>query len=304
MNIESEIDAVIEPGKLLFPKHIILIILNQFFERFSFFGLRTILIIYFTQFIKTGDNTAVAYFHAFSMLCCFASLLGALLSDGYIGQYKTIVYVSLIYGFGDLILCLTSIKPLGAPNLAGTLIGLVIIAFGTGGISPCCIAFGGDQFKSGQEKFLDSYFSIFYLVINIGAFLGSIITPLLRSDVKCFDDDCYSVAFGFSTMLMFVSIIVFVTGKSHYHFKIVNSSQNLFKNLINCIAYSIKMKIKNRHISKLHWLDHAQDKYDEQFINDVKSFSKVVFMFLPLPIFWALFDQQVTTFFKFRNRKL
>jgi solute carrier family 15 oligopeptide transporter 1 len=142
MNIESEIETVIETGKLLFPKHIILIILNQFCERFSFFGLRTILIIYFTQFLKTSDNTAVAYFHTFSMIGCFASLLGAFISDGYIGQYKTILYLSLIYGFGDLILCLTSMKPFGAPRLAVTLTSLLIIAFGAGGIAPCCVAFG------------------------------------------------------------------------------------------------------------------------------------------------------------------
>ena len=291
MNLDSEVETVIYNQG--FPKHIILIILNQFCERFSFFGLRAILIIYFTQFIKTGDNTAVAYFHAFSMLCCFASLIGAVISDGYIGQYKTIVYLSFIYGIGDLILCLTSIKPFGAPSLAGTLVALLLIAFGTGGISPCCVAFGGDQFIKGQEKQLDSFFSIFYLIINFGAFLGSILTPVLRSDVKCFNDECYPVAFALPTLLMFVSIIFFVAGKSLYHFKNVDRSKNLFKNIAFCIGYAIKMRIKNgKDNLKQHWLEHAQGKYDEKFISDIKAFTKVLFMFVPLPIFWALYDQQ------------
>ena len=114
------------------------------------------------------------------------------------------------------------------------------------------------------------------------------------------------MAFGVPTALMFTSILIFLIGKRLYYIKQVDRSQNLIGKLISCIFHALKNKHKNRNSSykKPHWLDYAQDKYDEQFINDVKSFSKVVFMFLPLPIFWALFDQQVTTFFKFRNRKL
>ena len=74
----------------------------------------------------------------------------------------------------------------------------------------------------------------------------------------------------------------------------VDRSQNLLVKLIACILHAVRIKFKNRKSSykKNHWLDYAQDKYDDQFIKDVKAFSKVVFMFLPLPIFWALFDQQ------------
>jgi dipeptide/tripeptide permease len=61
----------------------------------------------------------------------------------------------------------------------------LVIGFGTGGIKPCVSAFGGDQFKSDQKKYLDTFFSMFYLSINIGAFLGSLVTPVLRKNVKC-----------------------------------------------------------------------------------------------------------------------
>ena len=168
-----------------FPKHVFLIILNEFCERFSYYGLRTVLIIYLTKFIKINDNTATAYYHAFTMICYFTPVVGAIISDGYIGQFRTIMYISIIYGFGELILSLTSMKPLGAPNLIGPLIGLLVIGFGTGGIKPCVSAFGGDQFKSDQKKYLDTFFSMFYLSINIGAFLGSLVTPVLRKNVKC-----------------------------------------------------------------------------------------------------------------------
>ena len=116
-----------------YPKVVFLIILNEFCERFSYYGLKTVLYLYLTKFIGQDDNTATSIYHAFTMLCYFSPLMGAILADGFIGLYKTILYVSVVYFVGEVILCLTSMAPLGAPNLAGPVIALVIIAIGTGG---------------------------------------------------------------------------------------------------------------------------------------------------------------------------
>ena len=293
-NLKNDVEKAetVETTKKGFPKQVFLIILNEFCERFSYYGLRTVLIIYLTKFISVPDNTATAYYHAFTMICYFSPILGAIISDGYIGKFRTIVYLSILYFIGELILCLTSIKPLGAPNLAGPLVGLLVIGFGTGGIKPCVSAFGGDQFKDEQKKYLDTYFSLFYLSINIGAFIASLVTPALRSNVQCFDENCYPLAFGVPTALMLIAIIIFVIGKPLYHFKKIDRKENVIINLSKCIYYALKMKIKSKAKKEAHWLDYAKDKYDEKFITDVKTFSKVVYMFLPLPIFWALFDQQ------------
>ena len=189
---------------------------------------------------------------------------------------------------------MTTMKPLGAPNVIGTLIGLMLVGIGTGGIKPCVRAFGGDQFKIGQKKYLDKFFSLFYLSINVGSFLGSLITPVLRSDVKCFNSDCYALAFGVPTILFLISIFIFISGKKFYFIKHVDRNNCLFKNIFTCIFYAIKTNFKNRKklIMQTHWLDHAIDKYDVGFINDVKLLTRTSFMFLPLPIFWALVDQQ------------
>lgn len=119
-----------------YPKIVFLIILNEFCERFSYYGLRTILFIYLTTFIKLGKDTSTAIYHAFTMLCYFTPLLGAILADGYIGLYRTILYVSCLYCVGEVILTLTSMAPLGAPNIVGPIIALIIIGFGTGGLYP------------------------------------------------------------------------------------------------------------------------------------------------------------------------
>lgn len=88
------------------------------------------------------------------------------------------------------------------------MIGLTLIATGTGGIKPCVAAFGGDQFKLPQQEcLLKQFFAIFYFTINFGGFVGMILTPILRKAVTCFGDDtCYSLGFGFPAALMIVSL--------------------------------------------------------------------------------------------------
>lgn len=88
------------------------------------------------------------------------------------------------------------------------MIGLTLIATGTGGIKPCVAAFGGDQFKLPQQEcLLKQFFAIFYFTINFGGFVGMILTPILRKAVTCFGDDtCYSLGFGFPAALMVVSL--------------------------------------------------------------------------------------------------
>lgn len=75
---------------------------------------------------------------------------------------------------------MTSLPPLGAGEIAGPMIGLFLIALGTGGIKPCVSAFGGDQFTSDQSHLLQSFFSVFYFAINAGSLLSMLITPVLR----------------------------------------------------------------------------------------------------------------------------
>lgn len=88
------------------------------------------------------------------------------------------------------------------------MIGLVLIAVGTGGIKPCVSAFGGDQFKMPEQaKQLATFFSLFYMAINAGSLLSTTLTPILREDVHCFGEEtCFSLAFGVPGALMVVSI--------------------------------------------------------------------------------------------------
>lgn len=117
-----------------------------------------------------------------------------------------------------------------------------MIAIGSGGIKPCVAAFGGDQFKlPEQAKQLGFFFSLFYFAINAGSLLSTSITPILREDVHCFDeDDCFSLAFGVPGALMAVSIGIFVAGKFLYVIK--EREGNMIVKVFKCIGVRIFYK--------------------------------------------------------------
>lgn len=277
--------------KVPYPKSIFFIIGNEFCERFSYYGMKAILTLFFVNIIRYGDDTATTVYHTFSMGCYFTPIFGAMLADSFLGKFKTILYISILYAAGNIVLASAAI-PNGIPMIPFTMIGLTMIAIGTGGIKPCVSAFGGDQFAPNQERQLQQFFSFFYMSINCGSLFSTILTPVLREDVNCFgDNSCYSLAFGVPAILMVIALILFVLGRPLY--KIIAPTGNIVIQVFSAIFHALGRKRKSKTIKKMdHWLDYAEDKYEKAFISDVKDVLHVLLLYLPLPVFWALFDQQ------------
>lgn len=276
--------------KIKYPKSVFFIVTNEFCERFSFYGMRTILALYLSDMLKYNEDTATMIYHVFICFVYFFPLLGAIISDSWLGKYRTIFYVSVIYAIGQLILSASATPPFGLPARELSMIGLLLIALGTGGIKPCVSAFGGDQFiLPQQERQLAMFFSLFYFSINTGSLISTLLTPVIR-DTKCFEDNCFSLAFLIPAILMIVSIVIFVSGKRMY--KIVEPMGNLILKVSKCICRAICNKVKSKERKCDHWLDHADDTYEKKLIEDIKAALRVLKLFVPLPIFWALYDQQ------------
>uniref|UniRef100_A0A2K6SDB3 Solute carrier family 15 member 1 n=1 Tax=Saimiri boliviensis boliviensis TaxID=39432 RepID=A0A2K6SDB3_SAIBB len=289
-----------------YPLSIFFIVVNEFCERFSYYGMRALLILYFTNFIRWDDNLSTAIYHTFVALCYLTPILGALIADSWLGKFKTIMSLSIVYTIGQVVLSVSSITDLTDHNHDGTpdslpvhvalsMIGLALIALGTGGIKPCVSAFGGDQFEEGQEKQRNRFFSIFYLAINAGSLLSTIITPMLRVQ-ECgihSKQACYPLAFGVPAALMAVSLMVFILGSGMY--KKVQPQGNIMGKVVKCIGFAIKNRFRHRSKTfpkREHWLDWAKEKYDKRLISQIKMVTRVMFLYIPLPMFWALFDQQ------------
>lgn len=171
-----------------------------------------------------------------------------------------------------------------------TFIGLALIAIGTGGIKPCVSAFGGDQFQlPEQERQLQTFFSVFYFSINAGSFISTIVTPILREDVHCFGDKtCYSLAFGVPAALMAIALVIIIMGKPLY--KMNPPEGNIVFNVVGCIFHGISLNVRGDR-GKEHWLDVSKNRYGSELVEDVKCLLRVLVMFLPVPVWWALFDQ-------------
>uniref|UniRef100_M3ZFB3 Solute carrier family 15 member 2 n=1 Tax=Xiphophorus maculatus TaxID=8083 RepID=M3ZFB3_XIPMA len=287
-------------GKLIFlcgtnyPTSICFIVVNEFCERFSYYGMKAVLTLYFLSYLKWDKNLSTAVYHAFSGLCYFTPILGAVIADSWLGKFKTIIYLSIVYVIGHVVKSVGAIPTVGNTDvhIGLSMFGLILIALGTGGIKPCVAAFGGDQFEEEHIKERQKFFSIFYMSINAGSVLSTLITPILRGDVKCFGDDCYALAFGVPAALMVVALAVFIFGSGMY--KKTPPQGNVLGEVCKCIGFAIKNRWNSSKddVKRKHWLDWAEDKYSKRLIQEIKMVLRVLVLYIPLPMFWALFDQQ------------
>ncbi|XP_045439909.1 solute carrier family 15 member 2 isoform X2 [Pipistrellus kuhlii] len=278
-----------------YPLSIVFIVVNEFCERFSYYGMKAVLTLYFLYFLHWNEDTSTSVYHAFSSLCYFTPILGAAIADSWLGKFKTIMYLSLVYVLGHVIKSLGALPILGG-HMVHTVLslgGLSLIALGTGGIKPCVAAFGGDQFEKTHEEERSRYFSVFYLSINAGSLISTFVTPMLRGDVQCFGEDCYALAFGVPGLLMLIALVVFAMGSKMY--KKTPPEGNIVTQVIKCIWFALSNRFKNRSgdiPKRQHWLDWAAEKYPKQLIMDVKALTRILFLYIPLPMFWALLEQQ------------
>ncbi|HHJ15092.1 MAG TPA: MFS transporter [Gammaproteobacteria bacterium] len=193
------------------PAGIPFIIGNEAAERFSFYGMRAILVVFMTQYLLNADGTqdmmgeaeAKGWYHLFVSAVYFTPLFGALLSDSLLGKYRTIILLSLVYVLGHFALAIDHTR-------LGLAIGLGLIAVGAGGIKPCVSAHVGDQFGQSNRHLLSRVFSWFYFSINLGAFASMLATPWLMEHYGP------SLAFGVPGVLMLLATLVFWSGRRRF----------------------------------------------------------------------------------------
>jgi POT family proton-dependent oligopeptide transporter len=204
-----------DPPRPKLPRQIAYIIGNEGCERFSFYGMRNIL----TQFLVSSallfavgevvkqeerEGAAKEVFHTFVLGVYFFPLLGGWIADRFLGKYRTILYLSLVYCAGQACLALS------VDDKTGFFVGLFLIALGSGGIKPCVSAFVGDQFDKSNKSLAKVVFDAFYWIINFGSFFASLLMPWFLREFGP------RVAFGIPGVLMFVSTVILWLGRRLY----------------------------------------------------------------------------------------
>src|SRR6266487_4603932 len=202
--------AITPPNITTMPPGVPFIIGNEAAERFSFYGMRSILIIFMTHYLVTSGGTpdhmsdaeARQNFALFVSAVYFLPILGAILAEGFIGKYQTIFWLSIVYCFGHFALALNDTR-------LGLIIGLGLIAFGSGGIKPCVSANVGDQFGESNKHLLSKVFGWFYFSINFGSSFSIWLCPVLLRSPNWGP----RYAFGLPGVLMFIATVIFWLGR-------------------------------------------------------------------------------------------
>lgn len=256
-----------------YPRQIKYIVGNEAAERFSFYGMKSILLVFMTQKLLIEKSIAVSYYHTFSAAVYLLPLLGAYISDRFLGKYKTILYLSIIYCLGHLVLAVNE-------SAMGLVWGLALISFGAGGIKPCVSAHVGDQFKPEQKAEMSEVFNLFYWLINFGAFFATLLTPWVNSKYGS------KVAFGIPGILMLLATFIFWLGRKHYiHVPPSGKNPNSF---LRVIFSGLKNKVGSFKENALH--DHPRETVD-----GVIGILKLLIIYVWISIFWALYDQSGST---------
>lgn len=193
------------------PAGIPYILTNEAAERFAFYGMSSILVVFMTKYLMgsggvlsvMGDEQAKKWFHLFTAAVYFTPLLGALLSDVWLGKYRTIVVFSVVYCVGFAVMAWDHTR-------IGLGLGLVLIALGSGVIKPCVSANVGDQFGQSNKHLISKMYSWFYFAINVGACVSMLLCPWLL------DKYGPGVGFGVPAALMVFATVAFVAGKWKY----------------------------------------------------------------------------------------
>ncbi|GFR21775.1 solute carrier family 15 member 2 [Trichonephila clavata] len=280
-----------EQNRKKYPRGVFFLLGSKVCERFSYFCIRTVLTLYIVNKLDYSENNSAKIYHAFQIVIFSSPIVGAIMADVWLGKFWTILSISILYACGNMILALGAIPNTLTLMRAASIVGLSIIGFGNGGIKPIVSAFGGDQFKKGQEEMRQHFFALIYFAIKVGSLMANALSPTLKADIKCFGEaTCFSLVFFISALLSVIALVLFAVGKPFYMIKPTEGS--VLVSVLQCICNALYNKITKKGGKKEHWLDYADDQYDFVLKRDIERLSRILVIYIPLTLFWALYAQQ------------
>ena len=203
------------------PKGLWVLFGTEMWERFNFYGMRAILTLFLVNSLMMKEEDASLIYGGFLGLCYLTPMLGGFISDRFFGNRNCILLGGLMMALGQFLLFFSASVFGSNISLANTLMwsALGIIIFGNGFFKPNISSMVGSLYPKQEKSKLDTAFTIFYMGINLGAFLGQLICPIV-GDVKDADGirDIHAFKWGFlaASMAMLIGTAVFYFLKNKY----------------------------------------------------------------------------------------
>lgn len=203
------------------PKGLWVLFGTEMWERFNFYGMRAILTLFMVNSLMMKEADSSLIYGGFLGLCYLTPMLGGFVSDRFFGNRNCILLGGIMMAIGQMTLFASATVFGSNLELAKTLlwVALTIIIFGNGFFKPNISSMVGSLYPKQEKSKLDTAFTIFYMGINLGAFLGQLICPLL-GDVKDAGGirDIHAFKWGFlaASIAMLVGSAVFYFLKDKY----------------------------------------------------------------------------------------
>jgi POT family proton-dependent oligopeptide transporter len=185
------------------PRGLGLLFVTEMWERFSYYGMRAILVLYLVNVLRWDAPRAASLYGTYTMAVYLTPLVGGYLADRWIGTRRSLVIGGVIISAGHFTLAL--------PGMASFYAGLVLIVVGTGFFKANVSTQVGQMYGTGDPR-RDSAFTIFYMGINAGAFLGPLVCGALAQS------DRFGWHWGFAAagVGMAIGLLVYLWGRERY----------------------------------------------------------------------------------------
>lgn len=203
------------------PKGLWVLFGTEMWERFNFYGMRAILTLFMVNALLMKEKDASIIYGGFLGLCYLTPMLGGFIADRFLGNRNCIMLGGLMMALGQFFLFFSATIFGSNLGLANTLmwVALGIIIFGNGFFKPNISSMVGSLYPKQEKSKLDSAFTIFYMGINLGAFLGQLICPIIGDVVDSGGiRDIHAFKWGFlaAGLAMVLGTVIFYFLKNKY----------------------------------------------------------------------------------------
>jgi POT family proton-dependent oligopeptide transporter len=203
------------------PKGLWVLFGTEMWERFNFYGMRTLLTLFIVNALRISEEDSSIIYGGFLGLCYLTPMLGGFISDKFLGNRNCILLGGLLMACGQMVLFTSASVFTATPELAKTLlyVALGLIIFGNGFFKPNISSMVSSLYPKEEKSKLDTAFTIFYMGINVGAFLGQFICPFLGDVTDAAGNrNVFAFKWGFlaASLAMLVGTITFYFLKDKY----------------------------------------------------------------------------------------